>query len=250
MAKRRIHTRRQIDKGTLYDKAYKQTRKLFTKLYNYKTADRLLKQYRKVAKMADQRLVRLEQEASRPGYENIKEYAYARAVSDIESWDKAVKPGKEYAKMRFNRNIPMKKGPDGKMVPDLEGIKAKLTDIERFLISVTSTRAGVTEFYEKRADTLNRHHYLRGPSRITWEDMKNYFESELADELKEEEVGSDTIVRAIGSIKRHQKELTPDRIKQAAEKNIRIARDDNVNEVANMLLRRGFDPKYMFAGNA
>ena len=74
MAKRR--PRKSYDRSTTYYKDASAIRRKFTKLYNYKTYNRLLKQYKKYAKVADQRLVELEKAAKLPGYENILSYIH------------------------------------------------------------------------------------------------------------------------------------------------------------------------------
>ena len=56
--------------------------------------------YTRLAKQADQRLVRLEKLSNEPGFENVKKYAYAAAMRDIESYGGAGK------KMRFNTKPP------------------------------------------------------------------------------------------------------------------------------------------------
>lgn len=244
MAQRR--KRRKLESGSQYMAEARKIKNAFTRIYNYKTERNLVKAYKKYAKMADQRLVRLEKAAQTKGYENILQYAYKRAVQDIKAWDILGRKstGKKpitYEKQRFNRNIPKTKS--GKV--DIAALKSKLTDIERFLVSVTSTKAGVTEMYEKRAKELNKNAGLRGAARVTWEDMQNFYGSETADIMKEQGYGSWTIVRAIGAIKRHKEGITAAVVKDAT-KNIKVSNDLNVNLVANALLENGFDPENMF----
>ena len=43
--------------------------------------------YKRLAKAADQRLVRLEKLAGHKGYKNVKSYSYARAMSDIQIYN-------------------------------------------------------------------------------------------------------------------------------------------------------------------
>lgn len=246
MAKKRA--RRPIESGKTYTKEARAIRRGFTRAYNYKTEKALLNAYKKYAKMADQRLVRLEKAAKeQKGFENILSYAYRTAKENINAWDimglkSQNKGNKIYDKPRFNRNIPLKK--DGTV--DINALKSKMTDIERFLISVTSTPGGVKEVYQSRADKINKKYRLRGDARLTWEDMQKFWSSEFADKLRELGYGSDTIIRAIASIKRHKKYLTPELIKETT-KNIKITSNPNVNYVANELLRMGFNVNDIFA---
>lgn len=240
MAKRR--PRRELNKGSTYEKTYKETKQLFTRLYNYKTYNRLLKRYKQVAKQADQRLVRLEKAAKEPGYENITAYAYKRAAQDVKAWDiasakqKGRKP-KEYALPRFNRNIPT----------TLEGLKSKLTDIERFLLSATSTKAGTEEVYKKRAEAINKKVGFRrnDKGRLTWQDIKAFYDSELASVLTEK--GYYSTMRAIGEIKRKTVGKNPAEIKNIAARNIRISNDKNIDAVAKELLNLGYDPNIVLS---
>lgn len=244
MAQRR--KRRPIEKGIQYSKAARSIKNIFSRIYNYKTERNLLKAYKKMAKMADQRLVRLEKAAHEPGYTNILEYAYKRAMQDIKAWDilgrkSRGKKAIEYKSGRFNRNIPLKA--DGSV--DITALKSKLTDIERFLVSVTSTKAGVKEMYEKRAQKLNKDAGLRGEARLTWEDMQKYYGSDTAAKMNEQGYGSWTIIRAIGSIKRHKNGIKAQDIKDQT-KNIIISKDPNVDYVAKKLIENGFDLQNMF----
>lgn len=236
MAKRR--PRREIKKGSSYSSEYRELKKAFDRFYKYKTYKNALKVYKKMAKRADQRLVRLEKAAQTPGFENILAYSYRRAAADAASWDQAAgnKPG---SKPRFNRNTPK----------TLAGLKSKMTDIERFLLSATSTKAGTEEVYKKRAEKINKIAGIRknSPDALTWEDMQAYYGSETSAEMKEAGYGSNTIIRAIGTLKKNKGRLTPEKIKEANKNNLRMSRDRNVDYVASEMLRRGFNVN-MFEG--
>ena len=69
------------------------------KKYNldYKPGEDALMYYKRLAKTADQRLVRLEQLSTQKGYENVTAYAYARAQYDI---------GRYTSGHRFNTKPP------------------------------------------------------------------------------------------------------------------------------------------------
>ena len=169
-----------------------------------------LKDYRKLAKRADQRLLRLERYAAREGYENIKEYAYARAMRDIRTWSG------ENAK-RFNTKPPSNYW-------DLMG---KINDIKYFLRSASSSikpttdnavyneqgelvGGGIDLTYEKRAATLNK----RYGTDVSWENIGALFESQLYRKMinKYGVQASKSIVRAIGKI-----QADDSRIKKALE---------------------------------
>lgn len=161
---------------------------------NQKPGESLEKYYRRLAKTADQRLVRLERASDQEYYQVAKQWAYARAVKDIRKW---LKPGQEPKQLRFNTAPPT----------DQEDLLSKISDIKTFLTSPTSTKKGITDIYKKRTDTFNKHF----GTKFTWQQMAKYFESGEA-ELWEAKFGSKTAARVIGQIQKHK-----DKIKKAIE---------------------------------
>ena len=131
-------------------------------------------EYRKLAKRADQRLLRLEELAKKPGFESVKQYAWKRAQRDIRSWsgEKAT---------RFNTAPPS----------NTNQLKAKIADIKRFLSSASSTfgstreTKGIYKIYQERANTINEKLEKEGiAGRFTWQDLAQLFESGLWEKLK------------------------------------------------------------------
>ena len=138
--------------------------------------------YKRIAKVADQRLVRLEQLSAQAGYGNAKQWAYARAMRDIESWSV------EGAR-RFNTKAPS----------DLSALKAKINDIKSFLGSESSTKSGITSVYQKRANTINE----RYGTNFQIDDLAKLFSDGLMKKLERSNYeGSPQILRAIGYIYR------------------------------------------------
>ena len=128
-------------------------------------ADRseLEKYYKKLAKRADQRLVRLERYQEEKGFESITSFAYRRAMKDLEDWG----GGK-----RFNRKAPRTK----------QGLVSKIKDIERFLASETSTKQGAIKVYKKKAKQLNKQFGLN----LSWKESAILFQTEFAKKLFKE----------------------------------------------------------------
>ena len=172
----------------------------------------LVKDYKRLAKRADQRLKRIEDLSDKKGFTNVKKWAYNRAMKDIEYYS-----GKN-AK-RFNRDIPTSK----KM------LKARIRDVEHFLGSVSSTKSGILKTYKKRVGTTEKKY----GAKISWEKAADFFESKTWKDL-DREYGSKTAVRAIGEIQKSE-----DKIKSAIAKHkpvtLRIS-DEKVKAAVNSIL--------------
>lgn len=156
--------------------------------YNYeqKPGETLNELYTRLAKVSDQRLVRLEELSKQEGFKTAKEWAYRRAEKDIAKYAGGVTPDKP----RFN------------VKPKTEAeMKAKIRDMQTFLASPTSTKAGIVSVYKKKADTINK----RYGTDWTWEDVAKYFlkkQNEKYDKI----AASKTILIAIGKIQKAEDE--------------------------------------------
>ena len=122
----------------------------------------LKKQYIKLAKRADQRLVRLERLTKQQGFENIDKFAYASARRDISK-----RFGDNVS--RFNRSV------SGMSERELE---YAISDVINFLNMVTSTKQGIVKSYNKRYETLKE--TLNDPN-IKWADAIEVFERQIID---------------------------------------------------------------------
>lgn len=146
---------------------------------------KLKKEYVKLAKRADQRLVRLERRfTAAPELEGM---AYKRAVFDI---FKLTGIG---GVPRFNRSIPK----------DMKHLRRALKNVERFLGAVTSTWKGYTrKDVQKRVDTLNSKYNTN----YSAEDLQRLGSSGLIDRFKDKG-GSETGMKALGFVQRKKEEL-------------------------------------------
>ena len=160
---------------------------------SYKPGEDALQYYKRLAKVADQRLVRLEKLEQTPNFENVTAYAYARAQRDISRYTEGGH--------RFNTKPPLNK--DGTVNTRL--LNEKIADIKTFISSVSSTKAGIVSTYEKRAKTLNDKY---GTS-YSWEDLADYFQSGDFEKHKKD-YGSETIFKALGKIKRAENKVLQD----------------------------------------
>lgn len=168
-----------------------------------KPGETLERYYRRLAKTADQRLVRLEKASDQEYYKTATQWAYARAVKDIKKW---IKPGTTPDKFRFNTAPP--KGQ--------EDLLSKINDIKTFLASPTSTKKGITEVYKKRAETVNKKY----GTDFTWQQLAKYYTSGQA-ELWDAKFGSKTALRTIAQLQKNKKKLIED-IEKADQKDIRV----------------------------
>ena len=168
-----------------------------------KPGETLQQYYRRLAKTADQRLVRLESYEHDKYFKPATQWAYAKAQKDIQKWQNK---GPEDKRLRFNTAPP--KGE--------EQLLAKINDIKSFLQSPTSTKQGIINVYKKRADTLNRKY----GTQFTWQSLAKYYESGQA-EAWDAKFGSKTALKTIAQLQKQDKKVK-EAIKKAEAKDIRI----------------------------
>ena len=166
-----------------------------------KQLDESLEQYyRRLAKQADQRLVRLEKLAAKgdPGYQGVLSWAYARAEYDItHKW------GGSSAKPRFNTKPP----------EDVNALKAKINDIQSFLEDKTSTKSGIDKGYKKKADKMRSEFGLD----VNWEDWAEYldrFGVSLYD--KYGSAVMNRVIKTVQSMARSDPEMSADKLHHLA----------------------------------
>ena len=154
--------------------------------------DDLVKQYRKLAKRADQRLVRLEKLSTQKDFRQVKQWAYKNAVTDALEW------GASPEKPRFNIKPPK----------SITSLKAKIQDIQNFLDKPTSRKSGIINVYQQKADTLNERYKEYGLN-LNWSDVGTFFESTLYKKLSKK-YSSGTVIRAIATMKNNEGQLLKD----------------------------------------
>ena len=150
------------------------------------TYSELVKQLHKRAKLADQYMRRLEKLSTEDKrYKSVLQFAYSRARYDIENW--SGKGAKRW---------------DVKAPRTVQGVRAKLSDIERFLSSPTATKRGITKIYEKRAKTMNEKY----GTDADWEKMAKYY-SRSINEKFDARFGSKTSLLAVGKIQQNARNI-------------------------------------------
>lgn len=185
-------------------------------------------EYKQKAKLADQRLVRLEALSHERNFQGVLEFSYKRAVKDIKSWG---------GDKRFNTTPPT----------TVTEINAKLSDIEHFLKSPTSKKSDIVKIYKKRADTISKKYGKKFGVTFTWQDIANYYSSETA-QKNNQKYGSKTMVRALAVIKGVDKKKLDD-IQNVNERISRVSSDKIVNKVAKELLEQGYTYDSLMGGN-
>lgn len=170
------------------------------------STEQLLKVYRRVAKTADQRLVRLEALSTKKDFKQVRQWAYKNAVTDALEW------GANVNKPRFNIKPPESR----------TSLKAKINDMLNFLEKPTSTKAGIIDIYEKKARTLNEKYKDYGLN-LNWSDVGTFFESALYKKLSKKYT-SGTVVKAIATMKKNEGQLLSDFAKHKAS---HIKTEDN-----------------------
>lgn len=165
--------------------------------------EEIAKLSRKLAKRANQRLVRIEEYSKRPGLSNIKEFAYKKAVNYISHEFKPTKSGK----LRFKEHIKMdqnlqrngeKLSGDALVRENIRIQKSRIKAMQDFLSKDTSTLGrsrsgeetqGIKEIMDKRTKTINEKYLKEYGLELTDQDLKRFFESKKQAKL-ETEVGS------------------------------------------------------------
>ena len=187
-----------------------------------KTKAELLADYKAIAKKADRRLRNLEKAAeARPYYQTATEWAYARAMKDIESrFGEGV--------TRFDRKLPAK-------ASRLQ-ITAAIADVETFLDSPTSTITGIKNVYEKRTKTINEKY----GTDYKWEDLADLLSSGQYDKLANT-YGSQTAWKTIGEMQKKKKEIAEEmNLISSTHKRISSKDETAINkEIARRLAENG-----------
>lgn len=185
--------------------------------------------YRRLARTADDRLRALEAYQHDQYFKPAIQWAYSVAQHDIEKWSG------QHAN-RFNTKPP----------ENPERLLAKISDIQKFLQSPTSTKAGIRASYQKRADTINANY----PGvHFTWRDMAQFYESDTW-EVLDKEFGSKTAMKVVAQIRKFGKKRAEakqsklnaqklkDKVDKAKKKNQKISNDSlikrNVDKALTM----------------
>lgn len=163
----------------------------------------LEERYRKLAKAADQRLVRLEAASRERNFKTATKWAYAKAARDIRSW------GGDPDRPRFNQSL--------KGMSETQ-MRERIAEVEEFILSKTSTKQGIIEVYKKKADTLNKggkegqYKDAQGFSQIniTWEQLAELAQQGAFDKNDSNVPGSDTVILTLARYQKNKRNIIRD----------------------------------------
>lgn len=187
-----------------------------------KPGETLEQTHRRLAKQADQRLVRLEKLAEKEGYEGALTYSYGLATKNAAIY------GSTSEKKRFNITPPKSK----------KQLQAKINDMIQFLNSPTSTKGGIDKMYKKRTQTLNEKY----GTDFTWQEAGKFFESQK-DAFKEK-WESGLVLKAIGRLQKHADVIKEEL--QAFSKKHEVVSDDEVNAAIFKMIQKNGLEKSLF----
>ena len=192
-----------------------------------KTGESTIDYYTRLAKRADQRLVRLEKLTNESGYENVTKWAYSQAQHDIKAL---------FGDDRTRFNVKPRQLKSGQFSE--KHMQAAISSMKQFLLSPTSTKGGINKVYGERAKTINE----RYGTEFNWKELAQFFENDM-DSLLDLQYGSKTKMKAIGTIQRHQWKSVDDitdSVEYAKSHNMKVP-DDEVVAMAKTLLDKHGD---------
>lgn len=179
-----------------------------------KPGETLEQAHRRLAKQADQRLVRLEQLSQKEGYKGVLTYSYGLAQKNAEIY------GATGEKKRFNIAMPKSK----------KQLQAKINDMIQFLNSPTSTKGGIDKMYKKRTQTLNDKY----GTDFTWQEAGQFFESQK-DTFKKK-MDSGIILKSIGKLQQSA-DIIKGEIEQFTKAH-KVVDDKEVDDIIFDLLKK------------
>ena len=191
----------------------------------------LWEDYARLSKKADARLRALEGASHWPRFKKILHFAYKKAKKAIEVWSPPPKGAKHW-NPRFDTAAP----------PTLEGLRSKMADIQAFLNAPSSTKSGIIAINKKRLASLHKNFTFS--DEVSWQDMADFWASEMMDQFNPNEYNSDVVFYSIGVFKKN-KDLSNEELKDMITNNpLKTLSDDEVlDEKVKQLIKLGYDYK-------
>lgn len=205
----------------------------------------------RLAKRANQRMVRLERYAERAEYQNILKYAYKKAQSDIQALY-----GKSGDKLRFTEHQKaIQVSRNGQALSTNENYKAnvmqlraKIKAMESFLGMSSSTigktrnihtgeiQEGLRNVWDRRTNTINERYLSKYGIELSPDDLRRFFASKKQSKLQEM-VGSSNMFVLAAVIKKNNLASNKREMKRFIQNNLDISGLDErqFNSASDML---------------
>ena len=180
-----------------------------------KTKAGVLADYGKLTRLANDRLREIEKRATTDGLTSLTEYAYKRAVHDLQGATRFASKDK-IENLNYN------------------AIVKRMNDMRRFLRSKSSTTRGVKTMYSQNAKRFNQKY----GTNFTQSQLAKFFNKDtgLYEKIKSKnpDWGSETVMKAIAQIRQNKDKV----LEQMEEENQKHIDTDSVkvNEVIDELL--------------
>ncbi|MBO7732472.1 MAG: hypothetical protein J6S67_07960 [Methanobrevibacter sp.] len=149
--------------------------------------------YRRLAKAANQRLVRLEKLSYEKGYKNVLKWSYQYAQREINYYQgKKSKIPLTSRQLTYMKKAGKTPGRFSEKLPvinsqmEMNKLEGKIARIQEFLDRPTSTPGTIKDIYKKRVQTLNKNWNMD----FKWEDLADFFESDAYKEFSNQHGGS------------------------------------------------------------
>lgn len=202
------------------DEAIARQKEYGLKVYDIEPGESLEHAYKRMAKVSNQRLVRLERlDRSNSEFTGVKQFAYTQAMKNIEI---AYGDGHH----RFNET---------KIPTDQLELMDKINIMRKFLNSQTSTKSGIIKTWQARAKTFNKNN----ETNFTWQEIAAFYESGKDERLDAKFRYKNALYFL--NLTASDPEIE-DKIRAASKKNIKVStKEGRLEKIADLLTKSGLD---------
>lgn len=181
-----------------------------------KTKAGVLADYGKLTRLANDRLREIEKRATTDGLTSLTEYAYKRAVHDLQG-------ATRFASKEKIENL------------NYNAIVKRMNDMRRFLRSKSSTTRGVKSLYSQNTKRFN----AKYGTNFTQTQLAKFFNKDIGlyEKIKAKNMdwGSETVMKAIATMMNDKKKVLQ-KMREEDEKHLDVENAVIVNEVIDTLI--------------
>lgn len=174
-------------------------------------------QYKRLVHMANLRMDKLQKLSDQEGFKGVTKWSMAKMQYEARVRGYLTESG------RISSRTPKTE----------KEIRERIKSLQTFLTAPTSTKSGILDIYQKRADTINE----RYGTDFSWQDLATYFESGTSEKY-DSKYGSKTALKALGKIQKNSKEIQQ-QITQHKKKELHIDDSELQKTVDSMLKDKG-----------